>query len=214
MKTLLYLDTETTGLNSKKHSPIQIGAIIERDNVIIDEFSYNCQPIDYNFVESGALAVNRTTLEEIRTFSSPREVMAKVINHLKQHLPKGDKYIMIGQNPKFDIDMMNDACSRLCSPYMFYEFIDSMAIDTIVLTQTLVARGLTDKPQSFKLASLASHFGIKTGELHDALADVRATRDIFKFILDSYIKSPQELLNSIGGESLKQSLNHTDFKRV
>ena len=55
---LLFLDTETTGLEPGKHGVVQIAGIIEIDGVVKEEFDFLCRPFDGQLYEARALEMD------------------------------------------------------------------------------------------------------------------------------------------------------------
>ena len=175
---VFYCDTETTGLNPQKNDIIQLGYIIEIDNQIREKGSINVQPFDYNNIESSALATHQISIEQMKTFDSPRVVYNELINILNKYINKydrSDKFIPAGYNVKFDIEFLQNFFiknrDKYYGAYFDYHFIDAMAL--LFLKRYAGKINLSN----YKLATASKHYGIEI-QAHDALSDIEATREL------------------------------------
>lgn len=189
---LLFLDTETTGLDNTKHGVIQIAAIIEIDGEVKEEINLRCRPFKGQAVSEEALRVTGKTMLEISEYPEPqisyRELVAVFDRYIDKY-DKTDKFFMVGQNTKFDYDFMAAWFKSNGNPY-FYAYVAYHLIDVIQATALFTAAGHFKLP-NMKLATVADHFGIPL-KAHDALEDVRATRQVFYRYADMIKKLKQE----------------------
>lgn len=182
---LLYCDTETTGTEVGKHGVVQFAGIIEVPDAPEYFFSYNLQPFPTDVIEDAALAVTGLTREQIQQFHPPLEVMKqveKIFGRYVKKFDRSDKFIMVGYNARFDYDHLRKLWEK-CGNVYFGSWVHFPAIDVM----NLAAAALMEKRHTlkdFKLATVAGHFGLTVdGTLHDALADIRLTRDLFKTLM-------------------------------
>ena len=89
---------------------------------------------------------------------------------------RADKFYMVGQNTKFDYDFMTEWFKRNGNPY-FYGYVNYHLLDVIQATALFTVAGKM-KLQNMKLGTVCEHFGIPL-KAHDALEDIRATRQVF-----------------------------------
>jgi len=69
MKTkILWLDTETTGIDPSLHSIIEIAGIIDIDGVPEKEFSYKVQPHKDFEIDEEALNISKTKKSELKNY--------------------------------------------------------------------------------------------------------------------------------------------------
>jgi DNA polymerase-3 subunit epsilon len=184
MKKILYFDTETTGLDPVKNDIIQIAGIVEIDGEIVDEFNFTCQPFSYANIEPKALECNGRTIEEIKLFDPNNMAKRALDSVLGKHCDKFnkmDKFYPAGFNVRFDLDFLAQWFKKTGDNYLG-SWINWRAIDPLPALYVMDLKGelsLSD----YKLGTVCNHYGIDTGKAHDALSDVRATRELIKKIL-------------------------------
>lgn len=98
---------------------------------------------------------------------------------------KSDKLYLMGQNVHFDYGFLLEMWKRQGDDYLG-SFIHYHKIDLIALTASLRLAGVAplDKAPSLKLSTLCELFGL-SAQSHDALSDIRQTREVFQKIIGS-----------------------------
>lgn len=181
---LLFLDAETTGVDNTKNGIIQIAGIVEIDGEVKEEFNMTCRPFPGQAVSPDALKVTGKTMDEIRAYPEPQTTYRDIVAILDRYIDrynKTDKFYMVGQNTKFDYDFMTAWFKNNGNPY-FYAYVAYHLIDVIQATALFTVAGHF-KLENMKLATVAKHFGIPL-KAHDAMNDIRATREIFYRYVD------------------------------
>ena len=180
---LLFVDTETTGLDFNVNGLIQIAGIIEIDGKIKEEFDFRCNIMPGQMIADSALKVTGKTREQIAAYPDSRDVFNKLRWTFDKYIDrfnKKDKFHMVGQNIHFDYGFLNKFFLNHGNQY-FYAYVNYHLIDTLAATALFSLAGHFDLPD-MKLATVAEHFGIKL-DAHDALNDIRVTREIlYKYI--------------------------------
>ena len=179
---LLFLDTETTGLDPVKNGIHQVSGIIEIDGVVKDEFDFKFKPIEkIEMVNADSLKVSGLTIEDLRARTmTSAEAYKQLLSIFQKHVDrynKADKFHMVGQNTKFDYDFIMEWFRKHGNQYG-YAYIFYHLIDIISTTAIFKCAGKISV-QDMKLATVASFFGIPL-VAHDAAQDIRVTREIFK----------------------------------
>lgn len=155
MRKLIFLDTETTGLDPLKHEIIDIAMIIvtEDERTIYNTKIKPSRILDANLK---ALEINGYTTDKWEAAPD----MAECIHDIQKHLQDG--YI-IGYNPQFDVGFLEAAFKeyKLNVPRM--RSIDLMALSFYFLSPL----GL----KSLSLDSVRKFLGISTHNAHTALKD-------------------------------------------
>lgn len=184
---LLFMDTETTGVDPSIHGLTQIAGIVDEVDVKngilvpneIGRFNFKCKPFDKKQVSLKALEVQGTTLDELKTRLEPKSVYTDLISLFDSQVDqydREDKFMLIGQNPKFDYDFVNQWFKDNGNIY-FYAYVDYHLIDISVFTTTWKLLKRMDIVNT-KLETVAKYFDIAL-KAHDAMNDIVATREIF-----------------------------------
>jgi DNA polymerase III epsilon subunit-like protein len=122
---MIVVDVETTGLDCKKNSIIEIGALdlFNPEN----RFFVDCQAKPNSEVSDIALIINGHTREDIYLSSKPSQKEA--IKSFDDWLKNIPEITLIGENPKFDLDFITQAYheSEMDSP-LGYRTVDLHSI--------------------------------------------------------------------------------------
>ena len=102
----IFLDTETNGLNPRKHLPIDIAIVIQNLQSKKEYASYetliSISPSDWEKSDPASLAVNGYTWEDIEHGKPLDLVSADILALFKSCDVKRGKSVFICQNPSFD----------------------------------------------------------------------------------------------------------------
>ena len=137
MTKLLFLDTETTGLDPKRHDVIQIAGVIEDTCRTFEpvQFEINMQPFDYESISKEALAANNTTIEQLQTYQTPKEGIKQLIGIFDKFIDrynKEDKFVVVGYRTQFDVDFLRETFAKAGEKY-FGSYISGYSIDVYEL---------------------------------------------------------------------------------
>lgn len=179
----IFYDVETTGVDPRKHSIIQLAGFIEVDGEVVEEFNLRMTPHPRAFIDPIALEVNGKTFEEIQSYKHFKDVYDTFIAMLSKYIArydKSDKAYLIGfNNRRFD-DAFLRKWFELCGSSFFNAWFWSDSIDVMVLaSQALI--GHRPLMSNFKLATVAEAIGVDVDKdkLHDALYDIYLTKAIY-----------------------------------
>lgn len=192
MKTF-YFDVETCGLDCKATGMTQLAAILVIDGQEVDKISLDINTYSYNReveVSEEALNITNKTEEMIKSYPSSKEQFNKLIKFLDKYInkyDKSDKLTPVGYNSQFDmgflIEWFKDNDHKFFGSYFIYKDVDVFA-----LIKHLAFLGYIDS-DSHKLGTMCDYFGVSLGDdAHDAIADIRATRELYQLLVDKYIK--------------------------
>lgn len=177
-----FVDTETTGTDPKRHGVTQIGVIIEIDGKIRETLRFKVKPFETDEIEQTAIDIQNTSLETIKSYPSPQIVHQQLISIMERYVDrydKEDKFHLIGYNARFDSDMLREWFNKCGDVYygswFFFPPIDVMNIAAVILMEKRA------RMDNFKLQSVCEEMGLFLVEsfLHNALEDVKITRDLF-----------------------------------
>ncbi len=186
---LLYLDTETTGLTDNS-AIVQIAGAIEIDNEVVEWFNIRCRPHAEADVSEDALKTIGFTLEELQKEQSPEDALKELESIFLKYVDrydKNDKLIMICHNYPFDFRMLYNFYNRLGNRFMGSFINFKLNVCTLNLVKSLQVIGVLPILENNKLETWCKHFGVSLENAHDALEDIRATREVYKS-LESILK--------------------------
>lgn len=192
MRAFLWIDTETTGLNSSINDIIQIACIPIINGVEYKPFNEFCQPLNYDAVDAGAIAIHGITVERMRKFQSSSAALEKFKAYLSSiQLPDGIKFTLAGYNVGFDKGFLSAMFGKLGQSAVYRTLFNSEVHDT--MHRAKLAKGLKQNP---KLSKLAEEYGISINA-HEALSDIRATIEVDKLMAKALGDEDVELFNHV-----------------
>jgi len=178
---MLWIDTETTGTDPYRHGLVQVAGIIEIDGKEEASFDYFIKPFAQDVIEEEALQVNGISREDLQSFMSPDEGHRKLVDLFARFVnryQKKDKFIIAGYNSQFDVNFLHQFFLKNKDVYFgSWAWWPSLDVSVIAMQHLQDQRMLFP---NFKLETVASHMGIEVeGNAHDALVDIRMTRDLY-----------------------------------
>lgn len=177
---LLFLDTETTGLDPNKNGVIQV-AMIHGNHEL--EFKVNPLPLGVK-VDKEASKINGYKKKHIKKLPNHKAMFEKMKGYLDIYLnpfDKEDKFTVVGYNVKFDVEFLHGWAEKEEFKFMG-SYLDWRVIDVLVLARTAHYLGqMPSEPENFKLETICKVYGI-TINAHDALDDIKATKELFEII--------------------------------
>lgn len=159
-KTLVAYDLESTGVGATDEIT-EIGAVRIRDGVITEEFQTLVDPGQY--IGPDIVELTGITNDMVRGAPSPAEAVRRFLDFFG-----GNDTIAVVHNGSFDLRTIRARASRFCRR----DFTPTV-YDTRAYCQSL--RPLAGA----NLAELADDFGVRLDDHHRALADARATGEVF-----------------------------------
>lgn len=179
----LFIDTETTGTNSKTCAIHQLAGCIEIDGEVKEYFDIKMQPFKGAEIDKYALEVSHVSIEEIFNYDDNQfEGYLAFRRLLEQYVDKfnpQDKFFIIGYNVQFDIGFLYEFFKRQGDNYLF-----SLCWGNHIDIETLATEKLIEKRHlmsDFKLMTVAKELNIIIEEekLHNAEYDIFITRECY-----------------------------------
>lgn len=171
---IAYIDTETTGLDPKRHGIVQLACLIVEDYEIIDEIDILIDPFSYKEnceCNDEALETNGRTIEEIEHFPNADDQLDKFLNFLKPYTRGDDTLQIAGYNVDFDIGFIK-AWFKL-SDTTFGDYFNHGTLDVLSLVRHAeYFRAI--KLERHRLIDVCEYFYIPL-HAHNALNDIKAT---------------------------------------
>lgn len=181
MNKIIFIDTETGGVNPEKSALIQLSGIIRIDKKDIEKFNFYIKPFENSEVNEKALEVQGRTLEELKTdkYVEEKEVYKQFINLLDKYIDKydrTDKFVVAGYNVRFDVDILKAFFQRHGNNFLF-SYLDSSMLDPLYSIRLLQIAEVLPVLENNKLETWCKHFGIEL-KAHDSLEDIEATKKL------------------------------------
>jgi len=181
---MLFLDTETGGLEPRRHSLLSLGLVVGEGPRVVNSLEILVRHEPY-VVSAGGMKVNRINLvEHFEAALEPPVALAVLDVFLDQHFPHLCKPIVLaGHNVGFDqafLAAFLEGQGRALEPRFSHRLVDTHSL----------AAGLRDAGR-LPLANLSStalfaHFDIEVPEekRHTALGDALATFALYWKLVD------------------------------
>jgi DNA polymerase-3 subunit epsilon len=187
MNKIIFIDTETGGVNPEKSALIQLSGIIRIDKKDVEKFNFFIKPFENSEVNEKALEVQGRTLEELKTekYVEEKEVYKQFVNLLDKYVDKydkTDKFIVAGYNVRFDVDMLKAFFQRHGNNFLF-SYLDSSMLDPLYSIRLLQVAGILPVLENNKLETWCKHFGIEL-KAHDSLEDIEATKKLIGKLIE------------------------------
>lgn len=170
MSNILFIDTETTGLDPSRHGIIQLGAVcqdgvlgiyIRPDGAIIDREAMEINKIDLDMVERDGFSLPLARREFYR--------------FLDTHYDWDERVILGGFNLPFDIQFLRKIIPLDDWEMRFsHRTIDVCSVMQFLSDSELISRN----PGSLK--KCLQYFGLPSEGLHDAVTDAMATKRLYE----------------------------------
>jgi DNA polymerase III epsilon subunit-like protein len=203
---LLYIDTETTGLKAGRHAIMQLAVIAVIDGEVAGTFEAKIDPTTYPLIEEydeKALEINGfgRIADALLDRASGREVeedidlsewedSAMVFNEFVEWIEalrqkrEVEKWQPVGYNPAFDLGFLEVWMKGHGGD--LYDIVSHRALDVMGLVRHLIAVGHFS-PRSGSLGNACRAAGVTIFDAHDAMADIRATRELYRTLSSRYL---------------------------
>lgn len=183
---VIYIDTETTGLEPKEHGIIQIAGFVEIDGQRVEDFNFRCNILPNDVISDKALEINHKTREEIAAFQDPyltKDLFTAMMKKYVNPYDREDKFIMGGYNVKFDIDFLKAWFAKMGDKY-YNSWFDYHAMDVYPIAVCALRNDpKTATLKDYKLVTVAAALGIPVTDAHDAMVDINMT----KLVMDKIV---------------------------
>lgn len=162
--TWVVFDTETTGLNPKEHTLIEIAAVKMKGNEIVAEWTELINPEVP--ISAKISELTHITNDMVRG----KRKMAEVLPDFQAFV--GDA-VLVAHNADFDLGFL-----KACAAQIGMEPWDNVVLDTLPL-----ARKLYPSERNYRLGTLAKKFSVDLVNAHRALDDTVALAKVFQYML-------------------------------
>jgi DNA polymerase-3 subunit epsilon len=177
---ILFLDTETGGINPFKNSLLSIAFVVWSDFKIIDyiEVLINDGILD---VTKEALEINKINLtEHVKIAKSPDLVIKEILDFLMRNFSGGEKITLAGHNINFDVNFFRVFLNNY--GIEFHDIFSHRYVDTSSILYYLYLAGKI-KYKAISSQQAFDLFQIEVPKRHTAMADALATAELFTKLL-------------------------------
>ena len=186
---LLWIDTETTGLDPQQADIVQLSGIVIINGKEIERFNFYSQPVRYETIQQASLDVTGLTVEKLKTFPLPQEMYKNFCTILAKYVDrydKNDKFYPAGQNVQFDMSFLKSFFEKMGDNFVMSYFYHHN-VDLIHLVTMLQTAGCINL-QNFKLETIAKYLNVQyNSNLHNAEVDIDLTRRCYCKLAAQYI---------------------------
>lgn len=174
-KNLAFIDIETTGFDMERQEIIEIGCVIVKQEHgtptgIVEEFEIKIKPQRINEADPEALAINGYNEASWMFALDLPQAMELFASKVKD-------CIMVAHNVAFDYSFLAKAFAVTgVENTMFYAKLDTISFAYAKLKDD-------ETVTRYSLGALCDRFGIENEKAHTALADARATYEVYEKLL-------------------------------
>ena len=180
----LWLDTETTGLEVTDSAAFELAFILVDAGKVLCERCFFLNPLSETIkYHEAAGKVHGYSEQDIKTFPAESEQMPKIAQFLEEAMElwkkdgsKSEKLVVAGYNVEFDIKHLKALLER--NGYKWSDYFSDIVADVFVQVKKAGMQKALPYLPDRKLGTVATHLGVNLENAHDALADIKATREV------------------------------------
>jgi DNA polymerase III epsilon subunit-like protein len=180
----LWLDTETTGLEITDSAAFEVAMILVDNGKFFCDRCFFLNPLSETIkYHEEAGKVHGYSEEDIKCLPPESEQVPKIADFLEKarELWKTDgsqteKLILAGYNVGFDKKHLNALLER--NGYKWEDYFSDIEADVFVQVKKAGMQKALPYLPDRKLGTVAKHLGVTLDNAHDALADIKATRQV------------------------------------
>lgn len=187
---LLFVDTETGGLDPQKHSLLSVGLVVWDESageIFSDEIYVGSE--NYNVTKS-AVRINHFDESAHRAIAIPPHIVVEHFFEVKEKYFKEYTSIpLAGHNTVFDVQFIKQlflTCGRSYEKLFSHRILDTYSIIKCLSDCQIIPHSVNSSASAFK------YFGISVIGRHTALGDARATMQLYSKIIE-LLKKQQTL---------------------
>ncbi len=168
--TYVVFDIETTGLSNQRDKIIEISAVKIENLAITDSFSYFINPEQK--LSDFTTSLTSITDDDLKDAPTINEVLPKFIEFISDA-------ILVAHNASFDIGHLYANMEKLGLEEKRFPVIDTLNVARYFYS---------DQLKRFNLKAVSKLFKVKLEQHHRAIADAKATAEVFIQMLQDFFK--------------------------
>ena len=178
---LLFIDTETGGINEKENSLLSIALICWENKKVLDKTEFFIKEKEYNVTEI-AMKINQLDLEVVKKRGLEKQEVVEKINEFIKKNFNNEKAVLCGHNINFDIRFLKELYNKVGKDYE--EFISYRSLDTASIFRFLSIVGKFNGAEVNSLDGAIKHFNLSFDNRHTAMGDIEKTVEVFNNLID------------------------------
>lgn len=183
---LLFVDTETGGIDVQKHSLLSIGCVVwDRKLGIVEKREYYVKQEKYVTTKEAEKINKFDEVEHHKKAIEGKEIIADMLDFVYKYFSKDMLIPLAGHNTQFDVGFIKKFLKD--NGRSFNSIFSHRIIDTYSIVKFLEYAGMVDANISSSAQAL-TYFKINVDNRHTALADAEATVKLFESMLKTIEK--------------------------
>lgn len=166
----IFVDVETTGLDSYNCAIREIAIIVEIDGMVQEEMLYKMRPHDGAKIEYEGLKELGVDVDALKFLPSPAIACLEIVQRLERY---NTAFYFVGHNALFDKSFFRFFLGRFGKEAFFCNRIRPETLCTLEMSKSVLTR------KKHNLQSLCEYFKIKLENAHNALDDIKATYELY-----------------------------------
>ncbi len=190
-KKVIWIDTETTGLDYNIHGLREVGFIVEIDGIerergllCINTMTYRNEKYISKYVKE-EMRVSEELLAKYENSQAQNVAFENILYKYIDARDYKDKFIVAGFNVDFDIGFIKDWFDDLKLSLNYKAIFGYQTLDVLALVRHFKYLGIFETENN-KLETLCKYFEIEI-DAHEALSDISATKELHEVLVDKFI---------------------------
>ncbi|MEW5819222.1 MAG: 3'-5' exonuclease [Cyanobacteriota bacterium] len=183
---MLFIDTETGGIDPNIHSILSIGLVSWTDGLIDDETEILINE-DQIIATKEALSINNIDIESHKKIAiNCLDAVKQIENFCIKNFSNEDKITLAGHNICFDVGFLKRLYQKANTEILAtfsHRYIDTASILKYLYVSKILPEDLSASDTAFE------YFNIKISKRHSALEDAKATALLFNELI-KLLKAP------------------------
>lgn len=176
---LLFIDTETGGVDPAEHSLFSVGVVVwESGNIIFEDELYIKDTV-YK-ITAQALDINNINISQIDKIGLDKQDIIKKLKSIKEEYFNNTIMTVAGHNIGFDVSFLKQLykdCNSIFLEDFSHRTIDTSSILQFLFFSKKLETNISSSDVAFK------YFNIEVKKRHTALDDCRATVYLFNKLI-------------------------------
>lgn len=183
---IVWIDTETTGLEITDSSVFMLAAIVTENDVVLCEKTFFLNPLSEKIkYHESAGAIHGYSEDDIKSFPAEAVAVADIAGFLdrakklwRKDDSRSEKLVIAGYNVTFDIKHLQALFER--NGIKLEDYFSGVIADVYVQVQKAMGNSALPVLKNKKLVTVADYLNVDLKNAHDAMADIKATREVAK----------------------------------